>query len=348
MRWLPLGLGAVGAGLVAQRLGVPAAWLVGPMLVAIVLGLARPECRPEVPGWTRRASQAVVGVVLASTFQPSVLPLIAREWFAVGFAVGSTVLLSLGASVLLTRFAPLDRRTAALGTLPGAASAMPVLSDSLGADSRLVALMQYGRVVLVVASAAIVAHLAAPEPVAAGFAGLAKPGIEPLIQNLWTGYVVAALVAAVGGWAGLRLGLPAGGLLGPLLLGVAVQEARIVNLALPAGIPPLAYALIGVYVGLLFDRASLQRAARLLPLLLASTLSLLLACAGLGWVFSALTGTDYLTAFLATTPGGIDSVAIMAVGSGADASLVLAVQTMRLLAVLLASALLGRRWSARR
>ncbi len=89
MGWLPLGIGAVGAGLVAQRLGVPAAWLVGPMLVAIILGLARPEGRPEVPAWTRRASQAVVGLVLASTFQPSVLPLIAGEWFAVGLAVGT-------------------------------------------------------------------------------------------------------------------------------------------------------------------------------------------------------------------------------------------------------------------
>lgn len=101
-------------------------------------------------------------------------------------------------------------------------------------------------------------------------------------------------------------------------------------------------------MGLLFDQASLRRAGRLLPALLASTLSLMLASAGLGWAFSALTGTDYLTAFLATTPGAIDSVAIMAVGSGADASLVLAVQTMRLLTVVLVSTLLGRRWSLRR
>jgi membrane AbrB-like protein len=295
------------------------------MLVAILLGLARPEVRPEVPGWTRRASQAVVGIVLASTFQPEILPLVAREWFAVGLTVGSTVLLSLGASAALTRFASLDRKTAALGTLPGTASAMPMLSDSLGADSRLVALMQYGRVVL---------------------AGAELQVAQPLIQNPWTVYLVATCVAVVGGWAGTRLPIPAGGLLGPLLLGVAVQETRLLDLALPAGVPPFAYALIGIYVGLLFDRDSLRRAGRLLPSLLASTLSLILACTGLGWVFSALTGTDYLTAYLATTPGGIDSVAIMAVGSSADASLVLAVQTMRLLAVVFASALLGRRWSS--
>ena len=52
-----------------------------------------------------------------------------------------------------------------------------------------------------------------------------------------------------------------------------------------------------------------------------------------------------MTAYLATTPGGIDSVAIMALGSGADAPLVLAVQMLRLFAVVLAGSLLGRWWS---
>jgi uncharacterized membrane protein AbrB (regulator of aidB expression) len=63
-------------------------------------------------------------------------------------------------------------------------------------------------------------------------------------------------------------------------------------------------------------------------------------------MLAALTPVDGLTAYLATTPGGIDSVAIMALGSGADAPLVLAVQMLRLFAVVLAGSLLGRWWSA--
>jgi uncharacterized protein len=98
-------------------------------------------------------------------------------------------------------------------------------------------------------------------------------------------------------------------------------------------------------VGLLFDGASVKRAGRLLPLVLASAIGLVIACTALGWAFAALTGIDGMTAYLATTPGGIDSVAIVALGSGADAPLVLAVQTLRLLAVVFAGALLGRRLS---
>jgi len=82
-----------------------------------------------------------------------------------------------------------------------------------------------------------------------------------------------------------------------------------------------------------------------LPFVLASTAGLVLACAALGWVLASLTPVDGLTAYLATTPGGIDSVAIMALGSGADAPLVLEIQMLRLLAVVMAGAILGRWWS---
>src|SRR3712207_6756012 len=87
-----------------------------------------------------------------------------------------------------------------------------------------------------------------------------------------------------------------------------------------------------------------ERTGRLFPLVLASAVGLTAACAGLGWALAALTGIDGLTAYLATAPGGIDSVAVMALGSGADAPMVLAMQMLRLFAVVLAGAILGRWW----
>jgi len=122
-------------------------------------------------------------------------------------------------------------------------------------------------------------------------------------------------------------------LLGPLVLGVALEELCMVRLAWPPGVPQAAFLVLGLWVGLLFDRASIKRAGRLFPFVLASAVGLTIACAALGWALTALTSIDGLTAYLATTPGGIDSVAIMALASGADAPLVLAVQTLRLFAV---------------
>ena len=345
--WMVLGVGSSLAGLSAQGLGLPAGWLVGPMLVALALALAWKE-HPTVPRWGRIASLAVVGGMLAATFRPSVLPLVAGYWLPVTLVVGGTLILSLGAGLLLCGLVRIDRKTATLGALPGAASGMLAMSDPLGADARLVALMQYTRVVVVVVTATLVGRLVAgTAPQQASGQGLqaAPEGVDLLVQGTMPTYAATVLVAVLGAWAGTRLRLPAGALLGPLILGVALAELGMVHLAWPPGVPQAAYLVLGLWVGLLFDGASVKRAGRLFPFVLASAVGLVLACAALGWALAALTGIDGMTAYLATTPGGIDSVAIVALGTGADAPLVLAVQMLRLLAVVFAGSLLGRWWS---
>jgi membrane AbrB-like protein len=348
--WLALGVGSSLAGLVAQGMGLPAGWLVGPMLVALALALVW-EKHPAVPRWGRTASLAVVGGVLASAFRPSVLPLVASHWLPVALVVCATLILSLGTGLLLSSFGNLDRKTAALGTLPGAASGMLAMSDPLGADARLVALMQYTRVVVVVVSATLVSRFGlVPGTASHSTSGqslqAASQGADLLVRSTAFSYCLTVLVAALGAWAGTRLRLPAGALLGPLILGVALEEFGVLQLLWPPGVPQAAYLVLGLWVGLLFDGASVKRAGRLLPFVLASAAGLVVACAALGWAFAALTSIDEMTAYLATTPGGIDSVAIMALGSGADAPLVLAVQMLRLLAVILLGSLLGRWWSS--
>ena len=263
--------------------------------------------------------------------------------------VSGTLVLSLAAGFLLPRFARLDGRTATLGILPGAASGMLAMSAPLGADPRLVALMQYTRVVVVVLSSAVVSRLwltseATENAPSEHSLQQAVPSTEIVFQGVWVTYALTVLIAALGAWAGTRLRLPAGGLLGPLILGIVLEQLGILHLAWPPGVPQIAYLVLGLYVGLLFDRDSARGAVHMLPVMLVSTMVLVLSCAGLGWMLTAFSNIDGLTAYLATTPGGIDSVAIMALGSGADAPLVLAIQMLRLIAVVLVAAILGRWW----
>ena len=58
-------------------------------------------------------------------------------------------------------------------------------------------------------------------------------------------------------------------------------------------------------------------------------------CGGLAMLISYELGIDPLTAYLATSPGGLDSVAIIAAASNSvDLSFVMALQSARLLFVL--------------
>jgi uncharacterized membrane protein AbrB (regulator of aidB expression) len=78
-----------------------------------------------------------------------------------------------------------------------------------------------------------------------------------------------------------------------------------------------------MYVELLFDRASLLQAGRLIPVMIINTLVLMATCAVTGKMHSVMTGSSYLTGYLATTPGGMDSTAVIAMASGADITLIL-------------------------
>jgi len=53
-------------------------------------------------------------------------------------------------------------------------------------------------------------------------------------------------------------------------------------------------------------------------------------------------GTDFLSMYLATSPGGLDAMAIIAVETHADVGLVLAMQTLRLFGVILTGAFCAR------
>ena len=98
---LVVSLGSLAAGTLAQLAGLPAAWLVAPMFVAVIVALAMPGKRPEVPVWTRLAAQAVVGCVLAASFVPAIMAVVIDEWPAVALALCGTLSISLFWCVLL-------------------------------------------------------------------------------------------------------------------------------------------------------------------------------------------------------------------------------------------------------
>jgi uncharacterized protein len=111
-------------------------------------------------------------------------------------------------------------------------------------------------------------------------------------------------------------------------------------------LPPLllaaSYAVVGWSIGVRFTRPILVHALRALPRVTASILALIAICGGFAWVLTWTAGIDPLTAYLATSPGGADSVAIIAASSNVDVPFVMALQTMRFLVVLFVGPSLSR------
>ncbi|MEI6099289.1 MAG: AbrB family transcriptional regulator, partial [Alphaproteobacteria bacterium] len=286
-------------------------------------------------------AQGVVGLMIATVLPASLLAEVAARWPVVVAGTLATLVASAALGWGLARSGVLPGTTAIWGSMPGAASVMTVVSESHGADIRLVAFMQYLRVACVALSAAIVARLFGVHHMAA--AATAWFPAQPA-----TGIAVTLGLAAALAFGGVWLRLSGGAFLLPMFGGMALVQSGLVQLYLPPWLLALAFAAIGWTIGLRFTPAILSHAARALPRVLAAVLALIAIC-GLGaWVLVRMAGVDPLTAFLATSPGGADSVAIIAAATKVDVPFVMAMQMTRFLLVLFTGPTLARLLSGAR
>ncbi|HCT3748901.1 TPA: AbrB family transcriptional regulator [Klebsiella aerogenes] len=309
------------------RFHLPAAPLLGPLIAGIILSLRGAMIRLPRPFFI--AAQAIIGCMIARALTPSIFGVLAANWALVLIILFSTLAISALTGWLLVRYSSLPGATGAWGSSPGGASAMVVMAQEYGADVRLVALMQYLRVLFVVGAAVMVVRLA--------LGGEAQEMTQhivwfpPLTFNL----PLTLLLTAVAGWLGLRLRIPSGAMLLPMLAGALAQGEGVLLLELPEWLLVLAYTALGWTVGLQFNREIFLLALKTLPQIIAAIVGLIALCALMALALTHLLPLDFLTAYLATSPGGLDTVAIIAVGTRADMSFIMAMQTLRLFTILL-------------
>ena len=315
---------------------LPAALLVGPMLVAIFAGVNGATIRP--PRYVFIAAQAVVGCLIAASIEPEIFASFLSDWPLFLGIVLATLTASSLLGYIISRWKVLPGTTAVWGSTPGAASAMVLMADAFGADARLVAFMQYLQGDLRLFGGgrhrpAVGRHVrrrgAGDGLVSADRAGRTLPrrsASRPPVPLI-----------------GRAVRLPAGTFLGPMILGAALHLGGYVTLQLPQWLLAASYAVVGWSIGLNFTRTILSHAARALPQIIASIVALIAFCAALGFAMSRALGIDPLTAYLATSPGGMDSVAIIAAASdNVNLSFVMALQTARFMIVLIAGPPLAR------
>ncbi|MET0226276.1 MAG: AbrB family transcriptional regulator [Dokdonella sp.] len=330
-QWMLLGACSIALAGLLLALQLPAALLLGPMLAGIVCGTHGASVRTPAP--TYIAAQAIVGVMIANTMTPAIVQMFYAHWPWFLVSVLATLAGSSGLGVVLSRYArSLPGTTAIWGVTPGAATAMVLMAESFGADARLVAF-----------GAAAVAHLwlhlgsVAHVPIA-WFAAFDPAALAATLA-----------VAVVGAAVGVRLALPAGALLLPAIAAIALHLGGHLRIELPPWLLAATYAAVGWTIGLRFTRESLRYAVRALGPILLSIVALLALCGALSWLLAYWSGENALSAYLAMSPGGMDTVAIIAASSpqAVDLPFVMALQTARLLLVIAFGPALARFVAAR-
>ena len=311
-------------------LHIPAGWMMGPMFAAIALAVKGIEMHtPRLPF---AASQALIGCLIASSLGPAILPQLARDWpLFVAMAMG-TLMVSFAIGAVLARLKVLPGAVAIWGSAPGLATAMVLMARDSGADYRLVAFMTYLRMLMVALGAtglSLVLHAGHANTAAASHQALFGP--VPLVAALST------LGIALGGaLIGRAVRLPAADILGPLVLGTALHVSGLVpQLVLPGALLNCAYMIVGWGIGARFTPQTISQARSALPYVFISVLAMILGCFALGLLLSWIAHVDIATAYLATSPGGMAAIAVIAASTPVNVAFVLTLQTTRMAAILL-------------
>ena len=333
--WLLVVAAGAGAGVVLELLSLPSPVLFGALFGGLLHALTSPH-ELELPPLASRVGQGLVGAVIGALVQLPTLVRIAADWPSVLLVTLGTLAISLVAGRLLALHRDVSPTTGAFALVAGGASGIVALARDLGADDRVVTIVQYLRVLLVLLAMPLVTTVlfapAAGQGPVAGPATRWLPDLTFVVLAVGAGLLLQRVVTA-----------PATALLGPMAVATALSASGLLGqVSVPWALESLGYALIGIQVGLRFTRASLRSIARLLPLACTLIVAVIAASGLVGAVLAEATGVDGLTAYLATTPGGLYAVLATAADSGADVTYVLAVQVVRVVVMLLVAPLLAR------
>ncbi len=340
--WLLVGL-AVAASVLLDLVHTPSPVLFGALLAGMTfaLGSSKPLVPPPALGLL---GQGLIGASIGALVDTGTM----RSLGAQAPAVLAVSLLTLALSITIgqgLRAHGVSAATAAFAFIAGGASGIVAMARDLDADDGVVTVVQYLRVVLIVLGMPLVTTL-----VFRPAHGLGRP-IAPTTVPWHTGVLFVVICLVLGLSLARWTPLPAGGVLGPLLVSVVLAITGLLGpVAVPLPLENLGYALVGAQVGLRFTQASVRHIVRMLPTAVGLIILLIATTAALGVGLAAVTGASTLDGYLATTPGGLFAVLAVAADTGANITFVLAVQVIRLLVMLLLAPVVawlfrpGARW----
>jgi membrane AbrB-like protein len=327
-----LGLALV-AALLCVWLRTPLPWMVGPLLATSIVSVLGAPTRSWPP--MRNAAQWLIGSALGLYFTPQVTALVASLWWAILLAIAWALALGWGFGRWLHR-----RHAHRLGGDVQGQWATTYFSGAIGGASEmtLLAEREHGRSDLVAAAHTVrLVIVTLAIPFAMQYSGLhgIDPGL-PGARNVHPGgLALLAAVTVAGGWLLALTGRANPWFMGALLASMGVTMAGLEWSAMPTSATNAAQLVIGVSLGVRFQREFLTAAPRWLLDVAWGTLVMVVLCAGFAFLLGWATGLHPATLVLGTSPGGIAEMAITAKVLQLGVPVVTAFQVCRLVAVLM-------------
>lgn len=311
------------AGYLFDRLDTPVPWLIGPMVAVATFNLM--GMRMQSPPYARQIGQVILGSAVSLYFTPTVVAELAANFAAIVAATVAVFVVGGLGAVTLSRVSGVDGKSTFFASIPGGAMAMAVLAERYGAQIAPVAVAHSLRVSIVV--------IGIPFALTYGGIPIEAAAYRPDVP---LAYLILAPWLAFGfvlGEVSERLGLQNGCLLAPIFFGAALTMSGIQLSAVPHWMTEFAQLMFGLVLGARYERAFFARYKLFIPFALLNSCFILIAsaavAAALAWAF----GLPLATMIIATSPGGLAEMTILAQALHISVPLVVAFHLFRVVVV---------------
>ena len=337
LAWIFIVPASVVLGLLLNHFNIAAAWILAGILVAGGTALVRKQ-ELVLNSHVEKSGRGVIGVLAG-------LPLVGVSFSEVtpyllpGLVIALiTVALGMAAGIILAKSVhAISPQTGILCMLPGGSSTIPVIAMETGGDYRLVALSQYLRLLIVSLSLPMVTAL------------FNVSGAAPAeTSGTWWGALLLVVIALGGPYIGKLLHFPAPHIFAPMLLTVLAGQFFPDDIFMPNAVAVIGFLVIGWSCGGGLSVPVLKIFGRQLPMTLLFIILTIAACALSALLLTHWLDISYFDAYLATSPGGLETVLALA-HEGGSGPAVVSIQLIRLLALLILAGYLSGiiRWIIR-
>ncbi|WP_425049810.1 AbrB family transcriptional regulator [Psychromarinibacter sp. S121] len=336
-------LGVLG-GTLAAFAGLPMPYMLGSLgfSAAYTIFQTQRDHVVKFPRNLRFFFIATIGTMIGARFTPELLGLFPQYWpsflalipfVLVAYAFGYTVLRRVG------RY---DRATATYAALPGGLIEAITMGEREGADVRVLTVQHFARIIVVVVSVPLLFLFIGGEAVGSAAGQTMADG-----KAGWIDLCVIAVLAPLGLWLGRRLGLPAGQLMGPLVLCGIAHVTGLLSLHSPFWLLPLAQLVVGAGLGAQFAGASAGLLIKAFSLGVVNVAGILAIGASAAFALRNIVPGGFEPLFISFAPGGMTEMALIALSLEASPVIVTAHHLFRILLAVVVVGWVGKRQKAR-
>ncbi len=294
--------------------------------------------KPSIPNGLRDAGFVVVGMTLGTNVAANSLDLVG-QWpiTLIGLSV-ALVLMVVLSSLMLHHLFHFDSATAYLSSFPGHFSLVLSLSESGYGKTSEIAVIQSMRILLLTTLVPIFARL------------VSTSDLSPLPtgpEMAFLPLVLLLVASTAGGFLFQALRVPAGFVLGPMVVATSAKLMGLYDGRLPTLMTAAGYVVMGALIGSRFFGASFADLKRMGG----AGVMMTMVCIGVVSLMSAtlepFTGMPFGQIWLGMAPGALESMGALGIALGFDTAFIAAHHTARFLLLSLSipsvALLLGKR-----